>query len=258
MCNIGSGLCACDTGFAGNPYKACWANHLVTSNFISGTGVSNGDFTITRNNGVEVALRGKLRYNAAGNPENTFNYDGDHTYQFPATAHTNGQPVWSFDWSVNSDYEGTTGLKVNGLTYKLILDYDPAIAFDRNGNTVKVAFDPITPPSSGSPPDHSIGTSTTLQSQGVEACTTCVAPLTALQDYKNLIAANNLIQQSWRYGFFTSLVTPTPYAGIVPTTPGTFTIILTALSGGVPVAETSINIVTAAAAMSGNAVTNTP
>jgi hypothetical protein len=30
--------------------------------------------------GVEVALRGKLRYNAAGDPENTFNYDGDHTY----------------------------------------------------------------------------------------------------------------------------------------------------------------------------------
>jgi hypothetical protein len=50
------------------------------------TGISNGEFTITRNNGVEVALRGKLRYNAAGHPENTFNYDGDHTYHFPATA----------------------------------------------------------------------------------------------------------------------------------------------------------------------------
>jgi hypothetical protein len=65
-----------------------------------------------------------------------------------------------------------------------------------------------------------------------------------LQDYTNLIAANNLIQQSWRYGFFMILVTPAPYAGFNPATPGTFTIILTAFQGGVPVAETSINIVT--------------
>jgi hypothetical protein len=134
--------------------------HIVTSNFISGTGISNGAFTITRSNGIEIGLRGS-RYNTIGQPENTFNYDGDHTYNFAATAFS-GQPVWSFEWSVNTDYDGITGLKVNALTYDLIiLDYEPAVAFDRNGNTDRVEFDPITPPSSGGPPDHSIGTNAT-------------------------------------------------------------------------------------------------
>jgi hypothetical protein len=66
---------------------------------------------------------------------------------------------------------------------------------------------------------------------------TCVAPLTGIVDYNNLRATKNLVQQSWSYGFFTAVLP-------VPTTPGTFTIIFTALKSGVTVAETLINIVT--------------
>jgi EGF domain len=234
-CNTRTGICECNAGYSGNAKTKCLDNHNVTSNAIFGTGNDNGAFTITRNKGIEVGLRAKLRWNVTtGLPENTFNYDGDHTYSFAAKIYTPSsgiltgipQPVWNFEWSVNTDFDGTSGLKIKNLTYNLILDFDPAGPFDRTGTSSRIAFDPITPPISPVP-DHSIGTSTTLKGQGVET--------SDLQTYKNLIAANNLIQQSWSYGI-----------QINPTVAGTFTIILTALQGGVPVAETSINVVTTA------------
>ncbi|MFT5450479.1 MAG: hypothetical protein ACI9DC_005687, partial [Gammaproteobacteria bacterium] len=37
-----------------------------------------------RVNGVELGLRGKLRHNATGAPENTFNSNADGTFSFAA------------------------------------------------------------------------------------------------------------------------------------------------------------------------------
>ncbi|MBL4892122.1 MAG: hypothetical protein JKX91_09925 [Rhizobiaceae bacterium] len=51
----------------------------VTPDVIFGSGNANGSWTGVNTGGIEVALRGKLRYDTNGSPQNIFNYDGDHT-----------------------------------------------------------------------------------------------------------------------------------------------------------------------------------
>jgi hypothetical protein len=93
----------------------------ITSDIIFGDGNANGDFTVTTKTlsfpsnpiggDIELGLRAKLRYDASGSPQNTFNYDGDDTYSFDLA---NGNPptnraMWNYEWSVNVE-----GLKANG------------------------------------------------------------------------------------------------------------------------------------------------
>ena len=56
----------------------------VTPDVIFGSGNLNGAFTTDRNDGVEIGLRGKLRFDGAGQPQNIFNSNGDGTYTFQA------------------------------------------------------------------------------------------------------------------------------------------------------------------------------
>lgn len=79
---------------------------------IFGSGNANGAWTVDESDGVELGLRGKLRFNASNVPENTFNSNGDGTYSFaPGTPPTGfsfdpnspTSPVWNFEWSVNTD-----------------------------------------------------------------------------------------------------------------------------------------------------------
>ena len=72
---------------------------------IFGSGNANGSFTVHRSNGLELGLRGKLRFNASNLPENTFNSNGDGTYTFKVGAPTGGAgwvstttPRWAFEW----------------------------------------------------------------------------------------------------------------------------------------------------------------
>jgi len=119
----------------------------VTSNAIFGSGNANGGFTVDRSNGVELGLRSKVRFNAANAPENTFNSNGDGTYSFAA-----GQPAgggfgflpgspstatWNFEWSINSNFDNSTGLFLNGLSYELGIDFDAGVG------TNFQSFDPI-------------------------------------------------------------------------------------------------------------------
>ena len=112
----------------------------VTPDAIFGSGNTNGSFTVDAVGDMELGLRGKLRHNAAGQPENTFNSNGDGTYSFDAgVAPTQSPPtaVWSFEWSINSDVYGTGG-NLDAYTYALGLDSDPSAATD-----FTVTFDPI-------------------------------------------------------------------------------------------------------------------
>ena len=52
----------------------------ITPNAIFGSGNFNGNFTTDRQNGIELGLRAKLRFNEDNLPENTFNSNG--TYSF--------------------------------------------------------------------------------------------------------------------------------------------------------------------------------
>jgi hypothetical protein len=210
----------------------------VTPDVIFGSGNANGDFTIDQSNGIELGLRGKLRFNESNQPENTFNYDGVDTYTFRAGTPPTGfsfalnsptTPVWNFEWSVNSDFAGTGGLNLGDLVYELRLDGDPGA-----GTLFTDVFDPINLAFA----DHAIGDNTTGNGGGT------VAPNAA--GYAGLIANNNVAQNSWSYEFFND--GPGALAqltGFDPSVPGSYRIELEAFDRtGASLAETAINVTT--------------
>ncbi len=133
----------------------------VTPDVIMGSGIDNGSWTVDQSNGIEVGLRGKLRHNASGAPENTFNSNGDGTYSFvagQAFGQSSSTAVWSFEWSINSDLS-SSGRNLDDLTYVLGIDSDASLA--TNFST----FDPINMAFA----DHAIGDNTTGNGGGVSA-----------------------------------------------------------------------------------------
>ncbi len=205
----------------------------VTPDVIFGSGVSNGSFTVDRNNGIELGLRGKLRHNAAGNPENTYNSNGDGTYSFDAgvaPGQSSPTAVWSFEWSINTDFDGSTGLNVGDLTYALGLDEDPS------QDTSFTVFDPIFDLGGLISPDHSFGNNSTGNGNGAEAWSWISMPFFGVTGYNDLIADNNVAQNSWKpHWYFTSFD---------PTVDGTYDIYLAAFdASGAQRARTEIQII---------------
>ena len=211
---------------AGQTQAALQYDQNVTPGVIMGSGIGNGSFTVDRASGVELGLRGKTRYNASGVPDGTYNSNGDGTYTFEAgVAPTQSFPtaVWSFEWSINSNYDGT-GVNLAGLTYELGVDSDPSAAtsftaFDLingiNGNTGTVYW------------DHSIGDNSTDQS------TDHIAVDEA--DYASLISTYNVAQNSWKAHWF--------LAGFDPTVNGVYDFYLSASDPSGEVARTEMQII---------------
>lgn len=210
----------------------------VTPDVIFGSGNANGSFTIDQSSGIELGLRGKLRFNDSNSPENTFNYDGVDTYTFDAGLPPTGfgfdpnsptTPRWSFEWSINTDFDGVGGLNLDDLTYALSLDGDPGA-----GTLYTDVFDPINQTYA----DHGIGDNSTGNGGGAVAADAT--------EYSSLIAGNNVAQNSWNYEFFnegTDAITLSQLAGFDPTVAGLYTIKLEAFdSSSTPLASTSINI----------------
>ncbi len=201
-------------------------NQNVTPDVIFGSGNANGFFTVDQRNGVELGLRAKIPF------VGTLNSNGDGTYSY-TLAETDqfapGDPRWNFDWTVNTDWDNSSGLNIDDLTYLLGIDFDPS------QGTNFLAFDPITPnvaPLNAPFFDHSIGTNITVNGGGVEAGDAVT--------YATLIANNNVLQQSWRHSFFPVHPTLT----YDPTIDGTYDIFLTAFnSAGEQVASTNIQVI---------------
>tara|TARA_R110002110_G_scaffold90705_1_gene235752 strand:+ start:10926 stop:11702 length:777 start_codon:yes stop_codon:yes gene_type:complete len=196
----------------------------VTPDVIFGSGNANGGFTVVQSNGVELGLRGKLRHNASGAPENTFNSNGDGSYSFnTGVAPTQASPTaeWSFEWSINTNWDGSTNWNLADLTYLLGIDTDPS------QGTSFSAYDPINIPFA----DHAIGTNATGNGGGSVA-----GDDTA---YATLIASNNVAQQSWKPHWF--------IPGFDPTIDGTYDFSLAAFdSAGDQVARTDMQIIAGA------------
>ncbi len=225
---------------AGSAQAVTTFDQDVTGNVIVGSGVTNGSFTVDRNEiaGVEIGLRGKLRFDPTNTPRNIFNSSGDGRYSFNAGAAPGGfgfdpnsptTPVWSFDWSINTDYNGN-GATVgdSGLTFLLSLDTDPGAAFD------PASFNPINQPYF----DHAFGTNSTGQGAGVNAADET--------EYATFLGTNNLVQNSWNYEFFNEAsdeVFLSGLSGFDPSVPGVYTITLAAFDGATEVASASIDIV---------------
>ncbi len=218
----------------------------VTPDVIFGTGNANGSFTTDVAGGVELGLRGKLRFNAANEPEGTYNSNGDGSYSFIAGAAPGGfswmpgsptTPVWNFEFAVNTDVNGTSGLVLDDLTYELALDFDPSLA-----GTNFLAFDLITP--SGTAPlfDHSLGNNTTTDATDVVAGDPAA--------YAAALSTLNVAQNSWNYEFFND----DAYSTFNPADNAVYDIYLRAFDGtGAMVAETMISIVVGDAVSNENA-----
>ncbi len=190
---------------------------LVTPDMIFGSGNQNGSFAGTASNGVELGLRGKLRYDANGRPQSVYNYDGDRTYSFaPALGNAPAnRSVFNWDWSIN--VSGAEAV-LSDFTYRMDIDFDPGAGTDFH------SFDPITLAYA----DHGIGDVATGNGDGAVA--------SDQTDYAQLISDFPLAQNSWNLGFFEP-------EGFDPQTQGLYTIGLSAFGGqGERLASTSIDI----------------
>ncbi|MEN1728240.1 MAG: DUF11 domain-containing protein [Pseudomonadota bacterium] len=207
----------------------------ITPEVIFGSGNANGSFTTDRENGVEIGLRAKLRYDEDGQPDNVFNSNGDGTYSFLTRSRPDfpaGQRgEWSFEWSVNTDFDGTTLNNLDDFTYEIGLDGDPG------PGTNFLVFDPITPSTEFPCFDHAIGDNATGNGDGVSV--NCFTDPDPGNTYQGLLTDNNVAQNSWQYGFF--LVDA--LANYNPRVPGTYTIYLQALDGTTVVARSEIQII---------------
>ena len=221
---LAGAVCACSLAFlfAHAANAALIFNANVTPNVIFGTNVANGSFTVDRSNNVELGLRGKLRFDATGLAQNTFNSNGDGTYSFDGgVAPTQSYPaaVWSIEWSVNSDWSGNSGRALNALTYKLGVDSDPSA-----GDTWTVS-DPI----NVSYADNAIGTNSTGNGGGTVASGSAA--------YVALIGSDNVAQNSWRAQWL--------LPNLDPNVGGRYDFYLAAFNGTTQLARTDISVLVA-------------
>ncbi len=234
----------------GGGAQAALYDQNVTPDVIFGSGNTNGSFTVDQNSGVELGLRGKLRHNASGDPENTFNSNGNGSYSFLyGVAPTQSYPTaeWSFEWSINTDWDdnNSSGWFLNDLTYELGIDTDP----DATAKSF-LTFDPINGKNLGTGStvqwDHAIGDNSTGNGGGssIPNTTKDANGNTIINDkvseYAARIAINNVAQNSWKPHWFIS--------GFNPNQTGTYDFYLAAFhddgqgQGPVRVAKTEIKI----------------
>lgn len=209
-----------------NSADALLYDEEVTNNQIQGSGVTNGGYTVDRTvAGLELGLRGKLRHDPSslpfpGRPANEFNSNGDGTYSFAniaASNPSNGLPfvdniatpyneadtgIWSFEWSINTDYldPNSAGSNLDNYIYQLGID------IDISQGTNFITFDVIHGANPNGSPfwDHSIGDNNTGESLGTEA--------TDAASYGGLIDVNNLAQNSWKPLWYMPSFDPTANA----------------------------------------------
>jgi hypothetical protein len=202
-------------------------NTNVTPDVIMGSGIDNGGFTVDQQNGIEIGLRGKLRFGAGNAPENVFNFagvsgagHGQYTFAgvgvnpadgpVPAWVDPLGStPIWNFEWSINTNFDGSTTFALSDLGYAIFIDFNPAAGLE----VPAVIFDPINVVFA----DHSIGTNMTGNGAGMEAFDD--------SSYALLISTSNVAQQSWNMEFFDI---PSSIYPFDPTVAGTYTIRLDA------------------------------
>ena len=132
----------------------------ITPDVIFGDGNANGSWTGETVNGVEVALRGKLRFNAIERPENVFNYDGNRTYTFDPSLSSipANRSVFNFEYAVNVDaFANPSGATLDDFTYLFEFDLDPTAGTNFNSVDMITLKD-----------DNSLGDRSTGNGDGIE------------------------------------------------------------------------------------------
>ena len=88
-----------------------------------GTGNGNGAWTVDRENNIELGLRGKVY------GQGVYNSGGDGTYSFATGVSplNLNRDTWNFDFSINVDANGTSGLHLSDFTFTLAVDSNPSL-----------------------------------------------------------------------------------------------------------------------------------
>lgn len=204
----------------------------ITGNVVMGSGIANGGFSVATDNGVEIGLRARQRYPSPTNVTN--NTAGTNVYTHAAGGFGPGaaRAAWNFDWSINT---GTAS--ISAYTYQIGIDYNPGY-----GTSYQV-FDPLNSvnpnPTAGGLAlwDHSFGNNGTAQSAGIEATGLTLAA--ALDNYNELEATYNIVQNSWNLAFFQNGAFP-----FDPTANGQYSIYLAAFgANGDELARSTIEVI---------------
>jgi hypothetical protein len=136
--------------------------------------------------------------------------------------------VWSFEWSINVDFDLSSSAVLSDLSYELGLDTDPG------ATAAFIAFDPINGGNPGEAGavfwDHAMGTNATLNGGGTSAADASA--------YATAIDSNNVAQNSWKPHWF--------IAGFDPTLDGVYDFYLAAFDGSTEVARTEMQIIVGA------------
>lgn len=192
----------------------------VMNNVIMGNGINNGGFTTDTAAGIEVGLRARERYDTVNNqPSSVTGNQGNGKYNQnagePPGFGSSNRARWNFDWSINT---GTAA--VGAYSYRLGMDYDAGLGTNyQTFNLINLNY-----------ADHSFGNNGTAQSAGAEAADA--------SGYTALLAANNLVQNSWNYDFFDSANYP-----FDPTANGQYSIFLEVFSGDERLARSNIEVI---------------
>jgi hypothetical protein len=185
----------------------------VTPDTIYGSGNTNGSFTTDRADGIELGLRATVPFVGAHNS----NGDGSYSFSLAEIVALG----WNFEFTINTDFDTSSGLFPDDLTYELGMDGDPGLGTDF------LTFDPIfVAPLL----DHSFGDNSTANDAGAEAGDAGT--------YTTYLATLNVVQQSWNFAFFPF----PPLDTYVHTVPGTYSVYLLAKLGGIEVARVEIQV----------------
>lgn len=192
-------------GAQASTVTAIFGTDVTDQNWTSGTGA----------NGVELALRARLRLPS---PTNIVNTDGNGNYYYNPGAYSlygfNNLAEWNFDFSINS---GSSSIAQSGLTFSLSIDTNPGA-----GTT----FATVNPFSVFV--DNSFGNGSTTTGNGEDA--------TDAASTADLMGRYNIAQNSENLGWL--------FSTFDPTQSGIYTVRLTANSAtGGPVASTTINVI---------------
>ena len=197
----------------------------VTAGVVMGTGIENGAFTVDINNGIELGLRAKLRFDEDGNPQNIFNSQGDGTYIFDSGVAPNGfstsTPVWNFEWSIDTSMGGVV---LSDLRYELGIDFNPSSVSDVSDYFI---FDPINVDYA----DHQL-----IDLFGMSFS----VPPEEADFYSEYLSFSIVAQNSWNMDFFDEY---SPFGPFDPTVGGTYDFYLSAFEGDTMLASTNIQVI---------------
>lgn len=189
----------------------------ITPDIIFGSGNTNQGFTVGGNSSLELGLRAKLRYGPTG-PNDQIgvgiiqNGAGDYIFDSAISTAPGNLAMWNFDWSINSNADGSGGALDEIENFLIGIDIDPTT------NVNQVTYDPLSLQSTG----YYLGTN--ANGNGGTPFTSAGSG-----DFE----INNVAQNSVNYGLFPG----------APISHGFFTISLSAIVQDEVVASTAINVI---------------